>query len=53
MPGPQPKVVCGNSGLQTQLPGTCITADAIGRSLDGDKRRTLTQIAIDNSKLYK
>lgn len=51
MASSQPKTVSGSAGLMTQLPGGCITADAIGCNLGGGKK--LSQVAIDKSKHNK
>lgn len=48
MAGPQPTVVSGSTGLMTQLPGGCITADAIGCDIGG-RKKNLAQVAIDGS----
>lgn len=51
MASSRPRTVSGNAGLMTQLPGGCITADAIGYDLGGNKK--LIQTAIDKTKHYK
>lgn len=51
MSSPQPQAVSGSAGLMTQLPGGCITADAIGCNLGGGKK--LAQVAIDKTKHNK
>ncbi len=52
MAGPQPTVVSGSAGLMTQLPGGCITADAIGLNIGG-RGKNLAQVAVDKTKHNK
>ncbi|EJX03105.1 hypothetical protein EVA_08796 [gut metagenome] len=47
MASPKPIVVQGSTGLATQLPGACITVDAIGGGI-GDGLNNLAQIAADS-----
>lgn len=49
MPGPKPQTVAGSCGLNSHLPGQCITVDAIGGGI-GTGIGNLSQIATDGQK---